>query len=180
MHLNHVTLPILLQVLTTTALSIHITDPVSLFQDRNTTSIRLPRPNPTNRYYVECERVSDPGLPGLNPSNCLVAVPLICDWLANVKPGHFGVERWIWIERPGCALGYFVPRNDEHQALVLPSEEECNKDVYGEIIERCAFDSRYNTGSINVERLPKGREDPGRGMTYGFPRYVMAPASLSS
>lgn len=92
MHLHHVTLPILCQVLITTALSIDITHPDSLLQDHNTPSVRLPRPNPTNRYYVDCERVSDQALLGLNPSNCLVAAPVICDRLAKLRPGTL-VER---------------------------------------------------------------------------------------
>lgn len=92
MYLHHVTLPILYQVPITTALSIDITHPGSLLQDHNTTSVRLPRPNPTNRYYVDCERVSDQALAGLNPSNCLVAAPSICDRLAKLRPGTL-VER---------------------------------------------------------------------------------------
>lgn len=36
----------------------------------------------------------------------------------------------------------------------LPSKDECELDIYGLIIERCAFRSQYNIGSINVERLP--------------------------
>ena len=182
MHLNHVALPILHQVLITTALYIDITHPASLFQENNTNnnndtaSVRLPPPDPTNRYYVECERVSDQAsrpFPGLNPSNCLQAVPSICHGLTVF--GH--VERWIWAEWTGCALGYFLPRTYRRQGQ-LPTEEECSNDIYGAIIQRCAFDSRFNAGSINVERLPIGPEDSGRPMTEGFPRYAMAPKRL--
>ena len=142
MHLHRVTLLILYQVLITTALSIDITHPNSLLQDHNTTSLRLPRPNPTNRYYVDCERVSDQGLPGLNPSNCLELAPVVCDHLANLRLGPVS-ERWVWIERSGCALGYFLPRAyQRHPRELLPSEVECNNDIYGAIIERCALDSR--------------------------------------
>lgn len=180
MHLHHVTLPILYQVLITTALSIDITHPNSLLQDHNTTSVRLPRPNPTNRYYVDCERVSDQPLPGLNPTNCLDLAPMVCDLLANLRPALITAEeRWVWFERPGCALGYFLPRAyQRHPRELLPSEVECNNDIFGAIIQRCALDSRYNAGSINVESLPKGRDQPGAAMTEGFPRYALAPAGL--
>lgn len=178
MHLNQVTLPILYQVLTTAALSIDITHPDSLFQDHNTTSFRLPRPNLTHRYYVDCERLSDQALPGLNPSNCLTAAPVVCDALASLRPTTTLVERWIWLELYGCALGYFLPLAYRRRELELPSEEECNRDIYGAIIAQCAFDSRYNAGSINVESLPKGRDRPGQAMTEGYPRYALAPAEL--
>ena len=178
MYLNHVALPILYQVLTTTALSLGIVHPDSLFQDHNTTSARLQRPNPSNGYYVECERVRDPPLPGLNPFNCIVARPFICAWLANLRPETYAVENWLWMERPGCALGFFLPRFQHGEPLELPTEEECNRDIYGAIIEQCAYDSRYNVGSINVVQLPRGHGQPGEPMTEGFARYAMAPQQL--
>lgn len=59
----------------------------------------------------------------------------------------------------------------------LPSKEECERDIYGLIIERCAFRSQFNVGSINVESLPK-HPSPGLPMTDGYPRYIMAPEPL--
>ena len=179
MHLQYDTLLVLYQVLITTALSIDITHPNSLLQDHNTTSLRLPQPNPTNRYYVECERLSDEGLPGLNPTNCLDLAPMVCDLFANLRPPVAVDERWVWFERPGCALAYFLPgAYQRHPRELLPSEVECNNDIFGALIERCALDSRYNAGSINVQSLPKGRDQPGEAMTEGFPRYALAPARL--
>lgn len=78
---------------------------------------------------------------------------------------------------PGCALGYYLPVEYKGHPEKLPSKDECERDIYGVIIERCAFRSQYNVGSINVEQLPQGRQR-GLPMTEGYPRYIMAPNLL--
>ena len=184
MHIQPVILPILLQALTsTTALVIDITHPTSLSQDHNTNTDTAPHLQPSNisdRYYVECEHVTYPRHSqhtGLNPSNCLSVAPIICDLLSKLRPASLVTEKWLWASQTGCALGYYLPEGYEHRTEEIPGKEECIRDIYGMIIERCASRSQYNVGSINVEQLPMGRE-VGLAMTEGYPRYVMAPRRL--
>ena len=61
----------------------------------------------------------------------------------------------------------------------LPGDlEDCENDIYGAMIEQCGSRSQYNVGSINVEQLPSGPAQPGRPMTEGYLRYIMAPIRL--
>lgn len=184
MYIPNPVLTILLQILTTPSLAIDISAPNSLIQDQlvtpNTTLLasQFQPPNPTDRYYVDCERVTSPPPPGLNPSHCLDAAPIICNRLTQTRPVQLVRKEWTWVELPGCALGYFLPGRSELPGPEgFPSTDECNGDIYGMIIERCGFRSQYNTGSINVAQLPEGT-DPGLPMTHGYPRYVMAPERL--
>lgn len=134
--------------------------------------------NLTDRYYVECDRIYDPQLPGLNPSHCLLTVPQICTTLSQLGRATLLTQVWRWEAAigpsPGCALGYYLPVEYKSHPEKLPSKDECERDIYGLIIERCAFRSQYNVGSINAERLPQGRQ-PGLPMTERYPRYIMAP-----
>lgn len=177
----HLVLTLLAQILLTSSLAISITSPDTLVQPQpltpNTTlPLRQPgRHNLTDSYYIECERVSNPGTPGLNPSHCLYASTTICHKLTQTRPSQLGRNRWQWEALPGCALGFYLPRGAGPDTI--PSMEECETDIYVSMIERCAFSSQFNVGSINVERLPE-RPHPGLPMTEGYPRYVMAPERL--
>ena len=170
---------LLLQILPTSSLAIDTTSPSSLFQNQDTTPnttllFQLQLSNLTDSYYVECDRVTSPPPPELNPSHCLDAIPIICSKLTQTPPSHLMRREWIWVELPGCSLGYYLP---ETSGGVIPSVEECKRDIYGLIIERCGFKSHYNVGSINVAQLPK-EDRPGLPMTEGYLRYVMAPERL--
>ena len=183
MYIPHLALTVLLRVLTTSSLAIDISTPTSLFQaDSVHPNATFPASlhqtsNLTDRYWVECERVTYPQLPGLNPSHCLAAATRICDKLTQPPPPSLVRNSWRWVDLPGCSLGYYVPGGFGPEEL--PSKDECSKDIYGLIIERCGLRSQYNAGSINVEQLPSFH-DPGLPMTEGYPRYVMAPERLGS
>ncbi len=53
----------------------------------------------------------------------------------------------------GCAVAYYLPG----QTLVgqVPKPDECEKGIFREIIETCGTDLPFNTGSINVEDMPR-------------------------
>lgn len=184
MHIQAVILPVILQVITitTTALVLHITHPTSLLQDHNatadSTTLHLQPSNLTDRYSVECELKTFQRPIGLSPSDCLDAASYMCDWLSKIQPGTMMTETWVWLSRPHCALGYYLPGSYQHRAKDIPGEEECSRDIYGMIIERCAFRNQYNVGSINVEQWPSGHY-PGRALKEEYPRYVMAPKELT-
>lgn len=179
MYSLHLILILLLRALPTSSLAMDTTTPSSLSQDQNTAPnttlpFRLQPYNLTETYNAECARVTSPQLPELNPSRCLDAIPIICFELTQTPPSHVQRQRWIWVETPGCALAYYVPVTS---GGVLPSPEECETDIYGLIIERCAFRPQYNVGSINVAQLPKN-DDPGLPITEEYLRYLMAPGRL--
>lgn len=178
MNIHRPILTLLLQILPTSSLAIDTTTS-SLFQNQDTplnTTLptQLQLSSITDRYYVECDRVTSPPPPELNPSHCLDAIPIICSKLTLTPPSDLRRRAWIWVELPSCSLGYYLPVTS---GGVFPSTEECERDIYGLIIERCGFSSQYNVGSINVAQLPKGWE-PGLPMTEGFARYIMAPERL--
>ena len=179
MNIHNPIFTLLLQTLPTSSLAIDTTTPSSFFQNQNTAAnttlpFQLQRSNLTDHYYVECDRVTSPPPPELNPSHCLDAIPIICSKLTLTPPSHLRREKWIWVVLPGCSLGYYIPATS---GGMLPSTEECEKDIYGLIIERCGFRSQYNVGSINVAQLPK-EDQPGLPMTEGYLRYVMAPERI--
>lgn len=172
MYLLHLILLFLLQILPISILGLSIPPPASLLPENTLPTLQLQTSNLTARYYVECDRVSDPLTPGLNPSNCLSTVPIICTKLSQLGRATIMTRTWIW-ERTsihsGCALGYYLPIEYQRDTQRLPCKEECERDIYGLIIERCAFRSQFNVGSINVESLPKNRS-PGLPMTEGLSR----------
>ena len=140
----------LLQVITitTTALVLHITHPTSLLQDHNatvdTTALHPQSSNLTNRYSVECEHKTFQRSIGLSPSDYLEAATYMCDWFSKLEPGSMMTETWVWLSRPHCTLGYYLPRSYQHRAEDIPGDEECNRDIYGMIIEPCACRGHAN------------------------------------
>ena len=81
-------------------------------------------------------------------------------------------DTWIWFELPGCALGYCLPEEEE-----VPNVGRC-KGLYESLVEKCAFNSRYNAGGINVAEMPDF-SGPGRAETEGLMRYAFAPERLT-
>lgn len=134
--------------------------------------------NPNVRYFVECERVSVTRLPGLNPTNLRDSVPIVCEQISLLN-ATIVRGKWQWVDgKAGAALGYYFPINPAKGAGEVPDREQCERNIYGAIVERCAYKSWYNVGSINVAQLPTHSE-PGIPMTVGYPRYIMAPRSLT-
>ena len=82
-------------------------------------------------------------------------------------------DKWIWRELPECALAYYLPPN-----AVVPTEYKCRTLIFGSLFEKCAVDSRYNAGSINVAELPDFSGD-GRAIVQYEQRFLMAPERLT-
>ncbi len=70
-------------------------------------------------------------------------------------------------------MGYYLPEGAE-----VPDQEMCEWGILGEIREKCAGDSRWNAGSINVGEMP-GFGGDGTAVVGGEARWVMAPERLT-
>ena len=81
-------------------------------------------------------------------------------------------DQWIWHEKVGCVIGYFLPRDGE-----VPSRVLCEQ-VFGEILDLCARNSRFNAGMANVLVVPDFSGD-GEAIREGEIRYMMAPERLT-
>lgn len=142
-------------------------------------AVSLPFPSPlwyfilTDRYTPRCHRVNSPGMPGLNPTNCETTAEIICQHFKPWPPSRGGspTNQWIWIEQPGCALAFYLP---EHG---FQGTKRC-LDIFSGLIDECAFDSRFNAGSINVAVLPDFGQD-GRAEDARFFMYLLAPERLT-
>lgn len=60
----------------------------------------------------------------------------------------------------------------------MPAEEECEIEIFGGIWRKCAQDSRWNAGGVNVGVVP-WEGGPGTGVEEGEMRYLMAPTRLT-
>ncbi|KAG7009352.1 hypothetical protein G7Y79_00003g012200 [Physcia stellaris] len=98
----------------------------------------LPVPN-----HEHCTRITTPGTPGLEPTNCELISDRTCLRISLTRPSLVH-NKWIWDEMPGCALGYYFPSN-----AYIPTREECSY-AAEKLIEECILDSRFNAGSLNV------------------------------
>ena len=103
-------------------------------------------------YHPRCRTATRPPpdpLPNLHPTVCESLIPIVCSWVTP-GPDHLAYrDRWIWANKEGCALGYYSP-----QAAELPEEVECQFLIYKALVDKCAFDSRFNAGGINVGEMP--------------------------
>ena len=103
-------------------------------------------------YHPRCRTAKGPPpgpLPNLHPTVCESLIPTVCRWVTP-GPEHLAYrDRWVWANKEGCALGYYSP-----QAAEPPEEVECQFWIYKALVDKCAFDSRFNAGGINVEEMP--------------------------
>jgi len=129
-----------------------------------------------NGYHVECVKITEPPQIGLNPTMCEAAVPIACGKLNFPQPERLVRDKWIWIEMPGCALGYYLPA--EPMPGRIPSKAQCEENIFGAIVEKCGTNSRFNAGNINVDDMPSFSGD-GLPLTPGYPRYVMAAERMT-
>ena len=61
---------------------------------------------------------------------------------------------------------------------LIPSENECKKQIYGPIIDKCTQTmGQYNLGTINVD-IPPNTSWQGTPLRSGYPRYLMASEEL--
>ena len=110
---------------------------------------------------------------GLDPTNCEIAAQITCEKMSRVPPERLVRQKWIWIhELPGCAIGYYLFEDQR-----VPSHHECQQ-VYYEIMEMCAYNSRVNSGSVNVRHMPDWGQN-GTAYLQSEAMYVMAPERLT-
>ena len=131
----------------------------------------------TADFNVHCVSIINPPQPGLNPTNCDRAVGPICSIFDQAHVLHHPVPRnqWIWSEPDifeGCSLGWYVPG-----LLHAPSFEECSE-AFQAINDKCARNSRFNAGNINIRTLPNLFSD-GTAVNPAAMRYLMAPQQLT-
>lgn len=60
---------------------------------------------------------------------------------------------------------------------MIPTSAECEVGIFLEMVEKCAYDSRWNAGSINVAELPSPQGE-GRPQIARALMYAMAPMAL--
>ena len=131
----------------------------------------------TADFNVHCVSIINPPQPGLNPTNCDQAVGHICSIFDQAHILHHPVPRnqWVWSEPTGfagCSLGWYVPG-----PLHAPSFEECSE-AFQAVNDKCARNSRFNAGNINIRTLPNLFSD-GTAVNPTAMRYLMAPQQLS-
>ncbi|KAI4229975.1 MAG: hypothetical protein LQ349_006322 [Xanthoria aureola] len=165
MHILHLLLPLFFRPL---AVSSAIIPPTNSLSPLNT------RPNPlANPWTPQCHRINNPGMTGLNPTNCVLASDILCQYLRPrpIHPSEYPREKWIWVEQPGCAVAFYRP------AVVYYEFRSCNR-VFSVLIDTCAHNSRFNAGSMNVLILPDFRQD-GRAKDDMRNMYLLAPERLT-
>ncbi|CAD6590110.1 MAG: hypothetical protein ASARMPRED_004570 [Alectoria sarmentosa] len=163
-------LPTLLLSLSTHCLAIS-----SLTINSPSTSLITPSINNLTLSDVpdpQCVKITDPPMLGLNPTNCEIALPIICNRLTQPRPERLLRDKWIWTELPGCSLGYYLPED-----APVPWRGQCER-TFESILELCSMDSRFNAGGINVEEMPDFSGD-GRAVREGRLRFAMAPERLT-
>ena len=161
MYLTSMLSAILLEPLVASSLS--VPPPLSLsLPDRFT----LPQ-NLSVASDVLCHRINEPPMMGLNPSNCETASEILCQHYGSLPPR----QQWRWIEQPGCAVAFWRAEG------VMPSAGFCTR-IWAQIIEKCAYDSRYNAGSENVAELPDFSQD-GRPKSTSKTMWLFAPERLT-
>ena len=125
-------------------------------------------------YHPRCRRITRPpphALPGLSPTKCEGLMPAICG-MATINPYR---NRWVWYYTNGCALGFFLP-----QAAEPPEEVECQFLMFNPLINKCAFDSRYNAGGVNVGELPSPEGNGTSETDEDSIRFMLASAPLTT
>ena len=70
-------------------------------------------------------------------------------------------------------MGGFLPSLD-----AAPTSGACVR-VFKELVDRCAFDSRYNSGGANVVTMP-GQNTRGVAIDGSIARFAFAPQVLTS
>lgn len=164
----YITYPLIALLFGPYAVSSAVVQPASSLSSPNN------RPYPLNDFHnPQCHRVHGPGMPGLNPTNCVTASELLCQHFRHglIHPGDPPLREWIWIEQPGCAVAFYRPPFRYHMYT------EC-EDIFSGIIDLCARNSRFNAGSVNVLLLPDFSQD-GRAEDERRYRYLLAPERLT-
>jgi len=69
-------------------------------------------------------------------------------------------------------MGWYFPR-----FAGVPTLGACEL-IYGEMMERCAFDSRFNAATVNVAELPNFGDD-GKVISEERGMFIMAPERMT-
>ena len=171
-------IPLLLYALRASSLSIHpasVSFAVQYNHLLNYTSA-INQTNPPD--YIECPKIDRPNLPAPDPTVCTAIKRAACEPFNPDFPFPVWRDRWVWRSLEGCSLAFYMPGDADKS--MLPSVDECQRNIYGAMIETCAQRTgQYNLGTINVDTPP----DPsweGLPLTDGYPRYLMAYEQLDS
>lgn len=140
-------LVLFLQVLSTSPLSLDPPAPNLLLVPQNSRNFAQFSPLTTtspNNDHINCVRV-DSGI-ALDPTYCLPAISTICREL--IEQGFSGLVRdeWIWVEMPGCALGYFIPEGMLEIMMRKSNQNSLPSDHFGESI--CSYFEHFHVKNM--------------------------------
>lgn len=135
----------------------------------------LPCPHPVTDYgdTPQCHRIDSPPMTSLSPTSCELASQIICQRFASQTTTQLVRDRWIWTEVPGCAVAYWLPED-----ALVPDPVACQVRNIGAILEKWAYGSRDNAGTINVDNLPDFGKDE-RPIVEHMMMYLMTPERLT-
>ena len=162
-----------------TILSLAI-EPFSIsFNSRNITLLNQSgSSNRTFAYRAECALIHNrPDLPNFHEDACTEAIPFACGKLTDFEPQFLVRDRWIWTNRPGCSLAYFVPMAAEPASI--PTKQECEAQVYGYMVKECVSSHIWDLGTINVFSPPTPG-DSGSAFLQDYPRYLVSSKQLDT
>ena len=118
-----------------------------------------------------CVRIINQPMIDLRPIFCEVVAMMQCIGLFSTR--DLIRNQWHWTEQPGCAMGWYFP-----DGAHIPSYRECEKNIYWNIIGRCAMHSQFNGGTINVRVLPSFNSD-GQAAFVEQGMYIISPERLT-
>lgn len=128
---------------------------------------------PSLRAMVpHCTRITDPPMTGLKPTVCENIVPIHCRRMDALPVEVITRNKWVWTEEEGCAMGWYFSR-----AARLPTFGACEA-IHEGMVARCATNSNFNAGMVNVEVLPDFGQD-GKALAEDRGMFVMAPERLT-
>ncbi|KAI4241311.1 MAG: hypothetical protein L6R40_004617 [Gallowayella cf. fulva] len=160
MHLTESFLSILVGLSAVTSMRIHL--PHFLFPLNSTIAHYL-----ADQDEPQCHSIDAPTMPGLTPTNCGWVADVVCYELTQSSAR----DKWIWNERPGCAIGFWMPQRRYVDIVNCPQ-------ILKSIIAKCAFNSKYNAGTVNVAELPDFSQD-GSSEHHDRVAWLLAPERLT-
>ena len=129
-------------------------------------------PGPLGRVYNNtCFDITEPAQPDLNPNRCSGILQVCIDLQ---RSAHYNppINQWIWRDRHGCALEWFLPSVEASS-----DARDCPSAFYA-LIEHCAHDPRFTSGGANVLTMP-GLESDGVAINASGARFAFAPTVLT-
>jgi len=127
---------------------------------------------PLHAMVADCVRITDPPMTGLKPTVCENVALIQCQRLDEIPVQAITRNKWFWTEEPGCAMGWYFPRDAR-----IPTLGACEL-IYEAMVERCARDSKFNGATTNVADLPNFGDD-GKAMSEDRGMFIMAPERMT-